>query len=149
MVVGGPEIDVERVDLDELAAAAAGMAGRPLNVEVVRTSPGADDVTLRVHERGVGETAACGTGSCAAAAVAHDLGLVGRRVRVHNPGGVLEVELRAPSGTPGHEVGGPSSGHGVEPEELTAVLEGPVRHVADVDLAGTALAGAVGEAPAP
>ena len=48
---------------------------------------------LRVFERGVGETQACGTGSAAAAAAAHSWGLVGRHVAVHNPGGTLEVSL--------------------------------------------------------
>ena len=48
---------------------------------------------LRVFERGVGETQACGTGSAAAAAAAHSWGLVGRQVAVRNPGGTLEVTL--------------------------------------------------------
>ncbi len=46
---------------------------------------------LRVYERGVGETAACGSGACAAAVVAAGRGLVGARVEVRLPGGVLEV----------------------------------------------------------
>ncbi len=36
-----------------------------------------------------------GQGACAAAAAAHDQGDAGRRVRVHNPGGPLDVELCA------------------------------------------------------
>jgi diaminopimelate epimerase len=48
---------------------------------------------MRVWERGVGETLACGTGTCAAAAAARSWGLVGSVVHVHNPGGTLEVEL--------------------------------------------------------
>ena len=40
-----------------------------------------DQVRLRVFERGVGETLACGTGACAAVAIGrHDLRLRGRRV---------------------------------------------------------------------
>ncbi len=46
---------------------------------------------LRVFERGVGETLACGTGACAAAAVAQTLGLAGHKVMIHAPGGDLLV----------------------------------------------------------
>ncbi len=48
-------------------------------------------VALRVWERGVGETAACGTGCCAAAVALHALGLVQPPVAVEQPGGTLEV----------------------------------------------------------
>ncbi len=48
-------------------------------------------IRLRVLERGVGETAACGTGACAAVASLRDRGLVGTEVAVHVPGGVLTV----------------------------------------------------------
>jgi len=50
---------------------------------------------MRVWERGVGETEACGTGSCAAAAAMHHWGRVGTAVTVHQPGGAAAVELRA------------------------------------------------------
>jgi len=49
-----------------------------------------------VFERGVGETQACGTGACAAAAVAHAKGLVGDRVTVHQRGGAVTVRLGDP-----------------------------------------------------
>ena len=48
---------------------------------------------LRVWERGVGETLACGSGAAAAAALAHRRGLTGPRVTVMLPGGPLEVEV--------------------------------------------------------
>ena len=48
---------------------------------------------LRVWERGVGETLACGSGAAAAAALAHRRGLTGPRVTVVLPGGPLEVEV--------------------------------------------------------
>ncbi len=51
------------------------------------------EVRLRVWERGVGETLACGTGACAAAAVCFDQGLTSRTVRLHLPGGELMVDL--------------------------------------------------------
>jgi diaminopimelate epimerase len=51
------------------------------------------EMHLRVWERGCGETLACGTGTCAAVAVANRLGKVGKKVLVHLLGGDLEVEV--------------------------------------------------------
>jgi diaminopimelate epimerase len=52
-----------------------------------------DEITVRVWERGCGETLACGTGTCAAVAAANKLGKVGNNVIVHVLGGVLQVEI--------------------------------------------------------
>jgi diaminopimelate epimerase len=82
------------------------------NVEFVAAS-GPNELRMRVWERGVGETLSCGTGACAAAAAAHQRGLVGPRVTVHVPGGDLTVSLGA-----------------------TVQLGGPVRHVFDVEVDG-------------
>ncbi|MFP4310744.1 MAG: diaminopimelate epimerase [Nitriliruptoraceae bacterium] len=49
-------------------------------------------VRLRVWERGVGETAACGTGACATVVALQRLGLVTTRVQVDLPGGRLDIE---------------------------------------------------------
>ena len=49
-------------------------------------------IRLRVFERGVGETRACGTGACGAVAVGRRLGLLGSSVQVDLPGGRLTVE---------------------------------------------------------
>jgi diaminopimelate epimerase len=65
-----------------------------LNVEFISLGPGPDEATMRVWERGVGETLACGTGACAAAVSLHHWGYVGRRVTLHQPGGTAEVQLR-------------------------------------------------------
>ncbi|MCC4605561.1 diaminopimelate epimerase [Xanthomonas campestris] len=46
---------------------------------------------LRVFERGVGETLACGSGACAAAVVLMQRGRVERDVRVSLPGGELRI----------------------------------------------------------
>ena len=62
------------------------------NVEFA-TVASADEIHLRVWERGVGETLACGTGAAATAAAAHALGMTGSRVLIHLPGGTLGVEL--------------------------------------------------------
>jgi len=48
-------------------------------------------VRLRVYERGVGETLACGSGACAAAAVLIQRGRVDRDVRIVLPGGELRI----------------------------------------------------------
>lgn len=50
-----------------------------------------NSLALRVFERGVGETLACGSGACAAASVSHLLGETGEEVRVELPGGTLRV----------------------------------------------------------
>ncbi len=91
-----------------------------VNVEAVVPDRQAGGLALAVWERGVGITRACGTGSCAAAAAARSLGLVGDRVQVRNPGGTLAVALVGP------------------PRAPRAELRGPVRRVAvvDVDLDG-------------
>ncbi len=64
-----------------------------------------------VFERGVGWTQACGTGSCAVAALAHREGLSDEDVVVANPGGELRVSLNG----------------------AVATLRGPVQLVADVE----------------
>jgi diaminopimelate epimerase len=83
---------------------------RRTNVEFVAVSD-VDTLTMRVWERGAGETQSCGTGACAAAAVAHRRGLVGTDVAVNVLGGSLAVVLGD-----------------------TIRLGGPVVHVFDVDV---------------
>lgn len=48
-------------------------------------------IRLRVFERGVGETSACGTGACAAVAAGRQAGLLDEEVTVALPGGELRV----------------------------------------------------------
>jgi diaminopimelate epimerase len=48
-------------------------------------------IRLRVYERGVGETLACGSGACAAVAAGIRLGLLDARVDVHTRGGLLSI----------------------------------------------------------
>jgi diaminopimelate epimerase len=50
------------------------------------------EVKLRVHERGAGETLACGTGACAAVVAGIRLGWLDRSVEVHARGGDLRIE---------------------------------------------------------
>ena len=53
---------------------------------------GRGEIALRVHERGAGETLACGTGACAAVAVGIRSGWLDRRVEVQTRGGRLTIE---------------------------------------------------------
>lgn len=62
------------------------------NVEFARVS-GRNEIELRVWERGVGETLACGTGAAATAYLAHQQGYVGSSVTMRLRGGVLRVDL--------------------------------------------------------
>ena len=56
------------------------------------TSP--SSLTLKVWERGVGLTRACGTAACASAVAAARKKLTGRSVAVTLPGGVLQIDWR-------------------------------------------------------
>lgn len=61
-----------------------------INTEFVRVdSP--EELTMRVWERGAGETQACGTGACASAAAAVLTGNCKPAVTVHLPGGDLKI----------------------------------------------------------
>ena len=64
-----------------------------VNVEVL-TQPVDGTVSMRVHERGVGETRSCGTGTVAAAVAAlTHLGASTGTLRVRIPGGEVSVEI--------------------------------------------------------
>jgi diaminopimelate epimerase len=94
------------------------------NVELVRVrrpepGEGGVGISLKVWERGVGITEACGTGACAAAAATRSWGLTGSPVEVSSPGGILLVKL------------GPEG----------ATLSGPVRLIGEVNIDPVALAG--------
>jgi len=97
--------DVRKAMADDLAAQCGGA-----NVEFV-TVLDRDTVAIKVVERGVGWTLACGTGSCATAFVCHANGLTNSSVVVRNPGGDVHVSF----------------------DEQGAVLAGPVAFVADVE----------------
>ncbi|MGB2065499.1 MAG: diaminopimelate epimerase, partial [Marinomonas gallaica] len=59
-----------------------------------------DEVNLRVYERGVGETQACGTGACAAVVAGIKQGWLAANVLVHLPGGDLRISWQGP----GHSI---------------------------------------------
>ncbi|MCL5773330.1 MAG: diaminopimelate epimerase [Firmicutes bacterium] len=60
------------------------------NVEFVQVVS-RNRLEMRVWERGVGETLACGTGACAAVAAGVETGRCDRNVQVDLPGGVLKI----------------------------------------------------------
>jgi diaminopimelate epimerase len=87
--------DAEAADL---AALGSRLEHDPLfperaNIGVVQVR-GPDELRVRVWERGVGITRACGTGACAAAVAAARRGLTGRSVTVWLDGGPLELWWR-------------------------------------------------------
>ncbi|MGY5451243.1 diaminopimelate epimerase [Agarivorans sp. MS3-6] len=51
-----------------------------------------NNIKLRVYERGVGETLACGTGACAAVVVGRQQGKLAENVNVDLPGGRLRIQ---------------------------------------------------------
>ncbi|HEU0162365.1 MAG TPA: diaminopimelate epimerase [Rhizomicrobium sp.] len=55
-------------------------------------------IRMRVWERGVGVTLACGTGACATAVAAIRRGLTGRKVKLVLDGGALMIEWREEDG---------------------------------------------------
>tara|TARA_B100000809_G_scaffold248177_1_gene278007 strand:- start:1189 stop:2019 length:831 start_codon:yes stop_codon:yes gene_type:complete len=54
------------------------------------------EVNLRVFERGVGETQACGTGACGAVVSGRVQGLLDSTVKVNLPGGSLSITWQGP-----------------------------------------------------
>jgi diaminopimelate epimerase len=65
-----------------------------------------NQVRLRVYERGVGETLACGSGACAAVVAGIRLGLLDASVEVHTHGGVLTIAWAGPT-SPGGDAWSP------------------------------------------
>ncbi len=103
-----PVADVDAVDFQPLHQQILRQHPEDINIEVMQAlRPG--EIKVRVHERGCGETRACGSGACAAAVAAHHLWSHPAEVAVQLPGGVLFVHVHAHSG------------------HLT--LQGPARHV--------------------
>jgi diaminopimelate epimerase len=96
--VGNPHVvffveEAAAIDLERLGALIEHDPLFPerINVEVVEVK-GSDMLRMRVWERGVGITRACGTGACASLVAAARRGLTGRRAHVFLDGGALEIE---------------------------------------------------------
>jgi diaminopimelate epimerase len=108
-----PSQEMEKIPLDVWGPALEKHSIFPnkTNVEFIKMGEG-NQIDMRVWERGVGETLACGTGACAAGVCTIKLGKIkGSEVNVKVPGGRLQVNWSPPSGT--------------------VFLEGSVKHVYD------------------
>lgn len=96
--VGNPHLacvvdDVAALDLTVQPGFDTALFPHGVNVEFI-APVGESEIRMRVHERGVGETRSCGTGTVAAAAAA--LRAEGRStgaVTVHVPGGTVRVDI--------------------------------------------------------
>lgn len=85
--------DTDAIELDRLGPEIEHDPLFPARVNVnVATIVDRSHIRLRVWERGVGETRACGTGACATAIGAMRRGLADRRVTVAMLGGALTIE---------------------------------------------------------
>jgi diaminopimelate epimerase len=98
--LGNPHVtffveDAEKIDLATLGREIEHDPLFPERVNVgIAQLLGPDELRVRVWERGVGITQACGTGAAAAAVNASRRGLVGRKVRTRLDGGELFVWWR-------------------------------------------------------
>jgi diaminopimelate epimerase len=87
------EDDLRRLDVAAPVDFDAALFPDGVNVEVL-TAPADGAVSMRVHERGVGETRSCGTGTVAAATAAlRHLNAETGTLRVRIPGGEVEVSI--------------------------------------------------------
>jgi diaminopimelate epimerase len=95
--MGNPHIVLRVPDVDTAPVATLGRALESHPRFPQRTNVGflqivdAAHARLRVFERGVGETLACGTGACAAMAAGRRLGLLAAAAEVRLPGGSLQM----------------------------------------------------------
>jgi diaminopimelate epimerase len=95
--VGNPHLVLVVDGLDGLDVVAEGEALQKsreggINVEWLAIADEAH-AEIKVFERGVGPTLACGSGSVAAVGAARAMSLLGDRVEVINPGGTLDVSF--------------------------------------------------------
>jgi diaminopimelate epimerase len=100
--MGNPHavLHVQDVDTAPVATMGATLESHPRFTRRVnvgfRQIVARDHIRLRVFERGVGETLACGTGACAAVATGIRAGLLDREVTVQLPGGRLLARWDGP-----------------------------------------------------
>ena len=89
------EDDPARTDVARIGPAVENDAMFPEKANVEFVAVAGDGLSVRVWERGVGETMACGTGACAALVAANEAGLVPVRSEIRFPGGTVTVERTA------------------------------------------------------
>jgi len=84
--------DVDDIDVDALGQAIESHPMFPNRVNAgFMQIVNRNEIRLRVYERGVGETKACGTGACAAVAVGRMLNRLDEQVTAHLHGGDLNI----------------------------------------------------------
>jgi diaminopimelate epimerase len=115
--VGNPHTVVGVDDIDAVDLVDLGSRLADVNLEIVEAGPEPGEVTMRVHERGVGQTDACGTGACAAAVAASRWGLVS---------GAPEIVVRMPGGSATVALDRPAPGR--------VTLTGPATYVATIEV---------------
>lgn len=96
--VGNPHLvffvsNLESVDMERLGHSLSTHSLFPQGTNVEVAQPlGFQEMKVKVWERGVGMTPACGSGACASAAAGARSGLTNKKVTVHLAGGSLEIE---------------------------------------------------------
>jgi diaminopimelate epimerase len=102
--MGNPHCVIFVPDAEKAPVAALGpriethkLFPKRVNVEFVSVRPDGA-LRMRVWERGIGITLACGTGACAALVAAVRLGKAGRKADVVLDGGTLQIEWRESDG---------------------------------------------------
>ncbi len=109
--IGNPHAVLRVEDVDTAPVASFGPELESLPRFPARVNVGfmqvidAENIALRVYERGVGETRACGSGACAAMIAGRLQHRLESRVHVHLPGGNLDVEWQG-EGQPVYLIGG-------------------------------------------
>ena len=96
VLLGNPHLvteckNVDACDLSLLNKQLTGQYVDGINLEIVEVIT-RNEIKIRVHERGTGETLACGSGACAAVRALQSNGQLDNKVKVMLPGGVLVVE---------------------------------------------------------
>lgn len=100
--IGNPHAVLRVEDVDSAEVERLGPAVQALDVFAEGVNVGFMQIVdrarirLRVYERGVGETLACGSGACAAVVVGNALGALDQRVQVELPGGPVLVQWPGP-----------------------------------------------------
>ena len=119
--LGNPHAVVPVDDVSSVDLATIGAKVPNVNLEIIASGPEPHAITMRVHERGAGITAACGTGACASAVAALRWGIAAPqdgKLTVHMDGGSASVGFPAE----------------VDPHGPTRVsLTGPTTYVATIE----------------
>ena len=90
--------DCDAIDVDRVGAYFGSCDVFPEGANIEFATVGADSIRMRVHERGCGETLACGTGACATNVAAYLTGRAGNVNDLVLRGGTLHIEY-SPGGT--------------------------------------------------